>query len=403
MPVYTRSQLKTRINSGIKGKIGMLINQNDTCNDVVRAVVNMVALRSQKRKSLLAPNLFTDVYTYGAPVDLNNQMIIDLAPQVNRSRYSDWRLTTPAEFDWRKRSEDRLLAVLENDLVTKLLASKRINDQTLVIDPLNTILASGGGSWIVTGDANTLTSDTDNYISGGASLKFNVNSGGTTAGIRNTALNIFDFTHYLTNSVFTWVYITDPTGITNYTLRVGNDVNDYYQVVTAQTNEGAVFQIGWNLLRFDFGMSAKQGSPVLTTFKYAEIFMTKTIGKAAGLGYRFNYLAGKRGEIYNLYYYSGYGWQDTNGNWKENSTDDGDFLNCDASEFNMFVQKGIEMCGPEVEEDDRAITAAKVFTVMSDSYGTQNPDESLILQTRDFDFYDPDNSIGNRHDNHGSF
>ena len=28
------------------------------------------------------------------------------------------------------------------------------------------------------------------------------------------------------------------------------------------------------------------------------------------------------------------------GCYKENSTDDGDFLNCDASEFNLFIQKG---------------------------------------------------------------
>lgn len=394
MPIYTRAQLKSRINSGIKGKIGMLISASDTCNDVVRTVVESIKLRSQKRKAQLAPNLFTDVYQYGAPVDLNNQAIIDAAPQINRSLYSDWRLTTPEEFDRRKRSEDRLMAVNQNDLIVKILLSKRIDDKTLVIDPLNTILSSGGGSWVVTGDATNLVQDSDNYVTGGSSLKYDLNSGGTTAGIRNIALNQFDFTYYLSNSVFHWEYIQDPTGITNFTIKIGNDTSDYYQVVATQTNEGAAFYAGWNLLRFDFGSATKVGSPVLTTFKYAEIFMTKTVGKASSLGYRANYLAGKRGAIYNLYYYSSYGWQDSNGNWKANSTDDTDYLNCDSSEFNMMIQKGIEMTGPDVEEDDRADRAAKTYESLSTSYGLENPDESLVLQTNTWDFFDPDASNG---------
>jgi hypothetical protein len=394
MPVYTRAQLKTRINAGIKGKIGVLVNPNDTCNDVVRAVINEIALRTQKRKAVLAPNLFTDVYQYGAPVDLNNQAIIDLSPQVNRAQFTDWRLTTPEEFDRRKRVEDRLIAVLENDEITKLLVSKRVDDKTLVIDPLNTILTSGGGSWITTGDATNLVSDSDNYIYGGSSLKYDLNSGGVTAGLKNTTLNIFDFTYYLSNSIFHWEYIQDPSGITNFTLRVGNDTSNYYQVVVTSTNEGAAFYQGWNLLRFDFGTATKVGSPVLTTFKYAEFFMTKTVGKASGLGYRANYLAGKRGSIYNLFYYSGYGWQDVNGNWKENSTDDGDFLNCDASEFNLFVCKGVEFAGPECEEMDNADIYGKRYVSLSDSYALQNPNESLILQTKTYDFFDPDVSQG---------
>lgn len=386
MPTYTRAQLKTRINSGIKGKIGMLINSNDTCNDVVRTVVNDIKLRSQIRRAALAPNLFTDVYQYGAPIDLNNQSIIDASPQINRPLYSDWRLTTPEEFDRRKQMEDRLMSVLENDLVTKLLLSKRIDDKTLVIDPLNTILSSGGGSWVITGDATNLVQDSDNYVTGGSSLKYDLLSGGTTAGLRNTALNSFDFTYYLPNSVFHWEYIQDPTGITSYTLRTGNDTGNYYQVVTSQTNEGAAFYQGWNLLRFDFGSATKIGNPVLTTFKYTEFFMTKLNTKAASLGYRANYLAGKRGAIYNVFYYSGYGWQSATGAWKEDSTDDGDFLNCDGSEFNMFVQKGIEMAGPDVEEEGRADIAGKTYVSMSTSYGLSNPDQSLILQTKTWDF-----------------
>lgn len=386
MPIYTRSQLKTRINAGIKGKIGMLIDADDTCNDVVRAVVNDIALRSQIRRSILAPNLFTNIYQYTCPVDINNQMIVDLAPQVNRAHFSDWRLTTPAEFDQRKMIEDRLIAIPERDIVSSLLVSKRIDDKTLMISTLSSII-DGGGTWVTVGDATNLVADSDNFVSSGASLKYDIGNGGTTtAGIKNVALNQFDLTYYLNNSIFHWVYIQSPINLSSYTLQIGSDSSNYYSVTVTGTNEGTAFVQGWNLLRFDMFGATKTGTPITTACKFVSVFMNKIIGKINETGYRANYIAGKRGAIYNLWYYSGYGWQDVNGNWKENSTDDSDYLNCDASEYNLFIFKGIEFAGLECEEDERAKSAAAQYKAYSDSYRNKNPDQSLILQTTYWDF-----------------
>lgn len=383
---YTRSQLKARISARIKNKQGMLLDFNGTVNDAVREVISQVKLRSQKRKSTLAPNLFSDVYQYNCPTDLDDQSIVDLSPQVLRTKFSDWMLTMPEEFDRKKATNDRLLAILDHDNVKKLLVSKRVNDEQLIISTMDADNA-GGGTWTVIGDAENLTEDNDDYINGGASLKFDIGSGATTtAGLKNTSLTSFDFTEYKNNSVFAWVYITSTTNLTNFILRLGSSDANYYEKTVTTTNEGTAFVQGWNLLRFDFGTASTTGSPTITAFTYAALFMTKTAGKINETGYRFDYLVAKKGKIYNLFYYSNYPWETSAGTWIANSTDDSDLLHADETEFTMFVEKGVELAGMECEEDDASTKAGARFVAMADNYGRMNPDESLVLMNQYYEF-----------------
>ena len=77
MPTYTRGELKERINAGIKGKRGMLPDFDGTVNDAVRSVaIDGVDLRSLRRQAIIAPGLFTDVYSYPLPVDLKGNRIV---------------------------------------------------------------------------------------------------------------------------------------------------------------------------------------------------------------------------------------------------------------------------------------------------------------------------------------
>lgn len=388
MPIYTRAQLKSRINAGIKGKIGVLIDSNETINDTVREVISDIKLRSQKRRASLAPNLFSSIYQYGAPTDLEDQSIIDLSPQIDRAVWSDWRLTTPEEFDRRKTAEDRLISVDDHDEIKKILVSKMINDQSLSISTLDT-LTSGGGTWVVSGGAINLVANSDNYVKGSASLMYDIGpSAVTTAGFKNTGLNIFDFTNYKNNSVFHWEYIQTTTGLTSFTMNLGSSVSDYYSKTVTTTNEGTAFQVGWNLLRFDFTAATQTGTPSLAAFNYAEVYMTKATSKINETGYRADNIEAKKGQIYNLSYYSGYGWQTLAGTWIENATLDSDYLNAGSSEYNLFILKGIQKAGAECEEYAAADRAAIEYEKLKDNYGTQNPDESLILQTLYYDFGD---------------
>src|SRR5215813_10872337 len=120
MPSYTRTNLKDQVfDSTSQANIGSAITLQDLLNRVVRRVYGDVDLRSAKRKVQISPGLFEDVFTYPWPTDAKGLGIIDVKPQVNRSKEFEIELTTPEEFDRRKlfdRCNGReLVAIQEND------------------------------------------------------------------------------------------------------------------------------------------------------------------------------------------------------------------------------------------------------------------------------------------------
>lgn len=381
---YTRADLRTRINAGIKGKMGILISPEDLMNQAVREVKNLIPLRSAKRRMTISPGLFTDIYSYPAPVDLDGQMIVDVAAQVNRPKISEYYLVTPEEFDRRK--DTRAIAVDSRDSLTKLLINAQINDQTLVVSTLDAITA-GGGTWVVTGDATNLQRNSDNFVKSSASLSFDINaSGGITAGIENTTLDTFDMTDYRENSVFIWHYIVSTTGITSYSLRIGTDITNYFLKTVTTTHEGTAFVQGWNLLRFDLSTATEVGTVTLDTCNYAEIFMNKLMSKVSETGYLFDQMQIKKGQIMNLLYYSSYGWTTSSGTYILESTDDSDFLVADSNEFNLMIYKGIELAAAEMDEELIEKKAAARFDADAESYLNNNPIEAKVLTTTYYDF-----------------
>ena len=81
---YTRSELLSDINGGIRAKIGMISSQQDFINRVVREVHNDIAIRSTRRKADLSPDLFPEIYQYACPTDLRDFRIIDIPAQAKR-------------------------------------------------------------------------------------------------------------------------------------------------------------------------------------------------------------------------------------------------------------------------------------------------------------------------------
>lgn len=384
MAIYTRADLKSRINAGIKNKIGMLVSANDLINDTVRSVISEVDLRSTKRRAYLSSNLFTDIYTYNCPSDLKAQKIIDLIPQVNRTKLSEIYLVPTEEFS--RRLENRTIAVDDRDSLRKLLISLSISDQILTISTLDSV-TSGGGTWTTVGDATNLEQDSDNFVKGVASLKWDIGSGATTtAGIKNTSLNTFDFTNYRNQSIFHWVYVTSTTNLTNFVLRIGNDESNYLTKTVTTTQEGTAFVQGWNLLRFDMSTATITGTVDLETFEYAQIHMTKTTGKINETGYRSDHLIAQKGSIYMVSYYSKYGWQNSSGTYMENSTDDSDYLNVDTDEYNMIIQKGIELAASETEDYEIEKKANQRFIGLASIYLDNNPSEAKLMTTTYYDF-----------------
>lgn len=393
--IYTRSDLKSSINSRLHGKIGLVTNINSVINDIVREVWNL-GLTSAKRKAVLAPNLFNDIYQYTAPSDIDGRRLVDIQPQsMDRSRSNRWEFVSQKEFDWRKQTSTNLIAFAEDSFTKTLLVSMQNGGlRELSIASLQSLTSdsSTGASWTAFGNATNLQTDTYNFIKGNGSVEFDLQSSGTTAGVELTTVNTFDLTYYKSaGSIFTWVYLNTASLITNVILRVGNDSSNYYSMTATTPNDGTSFINGWNLVRFNFNSKTTTGTVTDTTCDYAALYLTKTAG-TADTGYRFNWLDAKQGNISNLIYYSKYPWISNTSVYKNSSTTDTDYLICDTDEFNLFVEKGVEVCGLTAREYVDSKLAADRFgspirkTGMIYDYKRVNPDESLQMTTTLYDF-----------------
>lgn len=372
---YTRSQLLSDINMGIRGKIGMISNQGDFINRVVREFRNDVALRSGKRKQQLTPNLFNGVYQYACPSDLADNRIIDIPAQAKRYDGS-FGLVPVEQFNVNPQLGD--IALDDFNGTRTLLIKSAVATPELTIDPISSV-----DDWVAFGDAENIELDSDDYIKNNASISFDISSaGGTTAGVQNSAISSFDLTDYLggNSSIFVWAKINSVTNLTNYILLIGSSSGNYYQKTVTTRSDGNAFENGWNLLRFDLTNLAETGTVTDTAITYAALYMTKTAGKISETDYKFNNLVLMRGVIHNVLYYSKYGWQTSAGAYLQNSTDSLDVVVVDDTEYEMILKKGIHMGMKLTNFEMGEIEEAKNdYKVAVSQYTANNPDESQIM------------------------
>jgi hypothetical protein len=380
MPIYTYANIQSAVNRRLHNKLGLMTDPRSSINDAVRELLLLMDIRSAKRRAQLAPNLFEDVFSYGCPADMKGVAIVDLQRQTDdRPRQEDFTLVGEQQFDQRKSLREGLVAFTDRDFTRKLLISTRIDDQTLIVDSLDSTVSSSSTSWTGVGDATNLRTDNQNYVKGDGAIEFDLNAGQTTAGIQNTNLEIFDLTNYIGNgSVFVWVYIvTADANITGVTLKLGNNTSNYFTRTVTTTNEGLAFQQGWNLLRFDLNGITQVGTVTLNTCSFASVYLNKLNTKLAETSYRFDNIMVKNGRFYNLIYYSKYPWQTATGTYIENSTADTDLLNLDTDEYQLAVEKAVELCGMETEDANDVELATTRFAALSKKYTQNHPSEAI--------------------------
>lgn len=376
--MYTRSDLKIAILGRIHNKAGILTNFDTTVNNSVREAYTLVDFRSSKRRSLLPANLFNDDYQYTCPTDLKGIKIIGLQPQnMDRSDFQSWNLVSEEEFDRRKQGQGNLLSFSDRDFTRKLLIAAYVDEDSSVVDPLD-----DSTGWAAFGDAVNIATDYQQFIKSSGSIKFGISAvGGTTAGIYKT-VSPYDLTDFLSNgSIFVWTWITSPTDLTNFKIRLGSDDSNYYEMTTAVTNEGLDFTVGWNLLRFDFADKTTTGTPDDDACDYVALYMTKAVSKISETDYRFDHIILQNGQYHNLIYYSKYPWQSSTGAYKANSTADTDYINVDEEEYSMILEKLVEHAANEIREYDDAIKAANNFTALKKIYLKTYKSEALHLQS----------------------
>jgi hypothetical protein len=381
MPTYTYSQLKSDVNARIKGKIGILVDTRSTLNQGVRQTFSDLDLLTARRKAKLTPNLFSGIYEYAAPTDLKGYGIITIQNQTfEKSRY--WNLVPYEQF--LRRQDYNTIAVSDYDGMRKVLLNTIVDDKKITISSFDSVTG-----WTAVGDAENIDEDTTDFITRNASLSFDISSaGGTTAGVENSTLGNIDITEYLkgNGTVTVWVKIASITGLTNYKMRIGSSSGNYYEKTTTTQSDGTAFTTGWNLLKFDMTSLTTVGTPVDTACVYAALYMTKDASKVSETGYKFDDLVLHNGEISNIYYYSGYGWQTSGGTYIKNSTADSDLLNAGEEEYELILCKCTELAADEVDEEKVSEKQQKMYKDLSKTYKAGNPSEALIMVSTTVDF-----------------
>lgn len=385
MPIYTQSQLQSDINGKIKGKVGILVDVQSTINQGVREVLADLDLLSTRRRVALTPNLFNGLFQYTCPADLKGYSIISVQNQ-KFTRTPFWSLVPYEQF--LRRQDYNSIAISDYDFIRKVFIKSEVNDTQTTLAMLDS-LSSGGGTWGAYGDATNVEATTSDFVQGNASIQFDISAaGGTTAGIVNSTLSQTDLSTYFNGrgSCVVWAYITSETNLTNFIIRVGSDASNYYTKTVTTQFDGTAFVNGWNLLNFDISTFTTVGTVVDTAIDYFAIYFTKTAGKISEVGYKFDDIQFRMGEINNLYYYSGYGWQSNTGTWKVNSTVSTDLLNAGEEEYQLIVAKCTELCADEVDEEVVSQKQEKRYEQLKKTYKSSNPSESLIQISTVADF-----------------
>jgi hypothetical protein len=398
----TRTNIKTDVLVKITGTIDDT-TLNTLINQAADDVLNDVDTLSTRRVTDLAPRLMDNVYEYTAPTDLKDAKVVDIMPQNgNRSRFNNWEMKTPEEFDRYKKNgfaecfayndyydtENRgnnIMSVSSNMLVRTLMLSSLLGGDDEVRDSINE-----SSYWHEFGDGDNLTTDNTNYVQGGASVNFDISdAGGTTAGIYRDDVNSFDITRLLSDgSEFVWFYITSATNITNVKIRIGSDASNYYEMTATTNNDGTAFGAGWNLIRFDWSGATETGSVDIDDCTYVAIYMTKATGKVSESNYRFNYWIGGVGERVKVVYYSYYPWKSSAGALIYASTADTDLLQAVGKEYDIFMSKLCELCELWLRNTNGSTYWTAKYDKAIKEYLQLNPSQALTINTT---YWDLDN------------
>jgi len=341
----TIAQLKDDLSRKLHGtNLNQVQDVNGLINEAAREVLNDTDFYETKRIAQIGNAVYSDVYDYTLPTDLKGDKIIDIRPQVNRNDGDVSTRRYGASFDRFKTSQH--FTIRDNQGVRSLRYNKGQGTNT-AIHQVNSITANG--TWTVGDDGTNLTLDTVNYISGNGSLNFDVSGATTTVSAQNTDMTAVDLSDYENQgSIFVWVYM--PVVITDATLRWGNDLDTNYWEDTVTAPQINSFQVGWNLLRFDWNGATESGSPDSTATDSVKISLT--YDGNADTDYRLDNIVASLGEIYEIEYYSKYLFKNTSGTLIEEVSNDTDEIVLDLEGYNCLLYKAMELAAPQIQAED---------------------------------------------------
>lgn len=319
--------------------------------------------------------LYDSVYDYILPSDLKGNKIIDIRPQVLRGAEDNLAHRFPKEFDIYK--SNNTFAVKNDSGVKSVRISKSLTAGVLVNDCES---LTANGTWAASGGASGLKVDTLYYLTGSASLNFDLD--GATAGVLActdfTDVDLSDYDEV--GAIFVWVYM--PVAVTSVTLRWGNSATVYWEDAVTSNHDSTSFQVGWNLLRFDWNGAAETGTVDPAAIDYLRLSVVYT--GTADTDFRVDSIYCKLPEIYEIEYYSKYLFRSSAGAWAETVLSDSDYINLDRESYELFFDQVMILIAPQVQGADATFDLAfykEEYKNGVKKYKSDNPSQAIRVQS----------------------
>ena len=336
---YSVGDLKTDIVAVLHGTtLNQIQSINALINRAARKLLNDVDPIETERTVQINTPLYDKVYNYALPNDLKDDRIIDIYPQVHRKLRDRFFQKYNEDFDlYKDFAINHGDWTIEWNNYQKFVRIAKKLRQPVQVNPATTIDASG--LWAAGGTASNLQNDNLYYVYGNDSLRFDLGTSTNPSDgyLENTTFPAVDLsTESDQGALFAYVYIQNPTTINNFTLRWGSSAVDYFENTTTANFFGNSFELGWNLLKFDWQSSTTVGNPDFSSIGYLR-FNVNYDGTAQP-NVRLNSITAQLGSIYYLKYYSKFLFRDEiTGAFKEEVTNDADLINLDTTSYNMLT------------------------------------------------------------------
>lgn len=347
--------------------------------------------------------LYDRVYNYTCATDLKGlNRIIDVRPIGPRSRRDEMDQTFMKEFDTHKRRNTLTIEDI-NGLKTLRISKRNPNGQVLLADLCGFDLSS---TVTASGDANTLSQNDLDFVTGNGSTQFNL-SGVTGQGVITIQLTgTVDISSMLNlGSLFNWINFPDVTRLTNVEQRWGINSSSYWKKQVTSPNDRPAFESqAWTNQRFDWQSATQVGTPDSTAIQWLQIIFNYTTG-AALTGVKVDSITASLGSAYEMLYYSANIFQDQDTSlFKDIPTKDTDvvFLDQSATTILMYeYQKilasdlkgkngaaNVNRCIYELEGDGRIMRGKLIANRagLYRDYQFNNPSQSIPSTSTYYEF-----------------
>jgi len=340
------------------------------------------------RKQAITNSIYSKVYDYPIPSDVKGNKILDIRPQsspAGRTRNDEITNYLSKDFDRFKdwvTNKNGLMTFRFDTGVKSIRIAKEVNPVT-VLNECNSLTLNG--TWTAGDDASNLTVDKSNFISGGASLNFDLDGSSTSGYIEVTDMNSVDLSDEEDiASLFEWFYLPDTSIITSINLRWGNDDSNYWDTTITTQSFGA-FENGWNQGRHNWNGASETGSPDSSDITYLRF--TINYDGTVDTDFRLDNVSVSIGEIYDLEYYSKFLFKTSGGTWQETTTDDTDIINLDTDSYNCYLWKIAEYTAQQLPDYTDVGYFKNNYTEAISKYKSQYP--SQFLKTKSQYYRDP--------------